>query len=263
MNIVHGMQQSIDTITRRLGVKREARYSDLVANYGVVVMKHCFPSSDILEDTGKAEPASPRQSLENYQAIYRLLRDKFDKSPETLFIAWTLPPRHRFYEPPEGSKDANAARATAFSQWLKGDFLREGGPHPNICIWDFRDLVVDTKTNFLKYEYETGHDSSDSHPNNLANNEAGPKFAQFILDSIAAFTGNSTLQASAKVIFLCHSTGQNVYEYPDLGLKTWFARYNASRGTNYLIHKSWYPLDGNMPVHYYRSWLSARPPRSK
>lgn len=123
-------QPTIGAITRRLSAKREAPFSELVANYGVIVIKHCFPSSDILEDIGKADPASPRQSQENYQAIYRLLRDMFDKNPNTLFIVWTLPPRHRLFEPSGGSQDANAARATAFSNWLKGDFLKEGGIHP-------------------------------------------------------------------------------------------------------------------------------------
>jgi hypothetical protein len=255
-------QRSLGTITRRLGMKQEPSFVELVANYNVVIMKHCFPSSDVLEDMGKADPTSPRRSLENYKAIYRLLRDKFDKSPDTLFIVWTLPPKHRLFEPSEGSKDENAARATAFSQWLKRDFLSEGGSHPNIYIWDFRDLVVDPNTNFLKYEYESSHESPDSHPNELANNETGPKFAQFILDSIADFTDSKTLQPSARIIFLCHSTGQRLYEYSALGMKAWFARYNASRGTSILVRSCWYPLAGNMPVHYYRSWVIGRSPGS-
>lgn len=248
-------QQSIGNITRRLGVNQEPSFADLVANYDVVMMKHCFPSSDILEDIGKADPTSPRQSLENYKAIYRRLRDLFDTHPNTLFVIWTLPPRHRLYEPAEGDKDENAARATAFSNWLKGDFLKEGGARHNIYIWDFRDLLMDPDINFLKYEYEYSHHGPNSHPNQLANNEAGPKFAQFIIDSISNFTGSETLRQAARIIFLCHSTGQHVYEYIGLGMKAWFARHNASRKTNLSIHKRWYPSDGNMPVHYYLSWV--------
>jgi hypothetical protein len=238
-------------------MKREPRFADLVANFNVVIMKHCFPASDILEDIGKADPASPRQSLENYRAIYRRLREKFDKNPDTLFIIWTLPPRHRLFEPSEGSKERNAARAAEFSNWLKNDFLKEGGSHPNIYVWDFRGLVMDPNTNFLKYEYESDHYSSDSHPNKLANNEAGPKFAQFILNSISSFTGSETLQQSARIVLLCHSTGQGVYDYTDLGLKAWFARHDAASGTNISIHKRWYPSEGNMPVNYYHGWLTA------
>lgn len=256
--LVRGMRwrQSVGIVTRMFGVKQEPQFADLVTDHDVIIMKHCFPASDVLEDTGKADPSSPRQSLENYKAIYRLLRDKFDGSPRTLFIVWTLPPRHRLFEPPEGSKEGNAARATEFSNWLKGDFLSEGGSHPNIFIWDFRGLVMDPETNFLKHEYESGHEKPDSHPNKPANNKAGPEFARFIADSITDFTAAKTLQQSARIIFLCHSTGQNVYDYTDLGLKGWFARHNTSRGTNLLINKRWYPSKGNMPVHYYRRWLS-------
>jgi hypothetical protein len=251
-------QPTIGTITRRLSEKQEPRFADLVAQYDVVIMKHCFPASDILEDIGKADPTSPRQSLENYQAIYRLLRDKFDKNPNKLFIIWTLPPRHRLFQPSEGHKDANAARATEFSNWLKGNFVNEGGSHPNIFIWDFRGLIVDPDTNFLKYEYESDHNSPDSHPNKLANDKAGPQFSKFTVDSIMSFYGRSEVKREVRIIYLHHSTGLNVYQYPSQGVPAWFTRFNASSNTSYLISHKWYPLDGNMPVNYYRSWLEGR-----
>jgi len=237
-------------------VIKEPRFLKLVQDYDVVIMKHCYPASDVLEDTGRPDPSSPRQRLENYKAIYRLLRDKFDKHPDTLFIVWTLPPRHRLFEPPHGDKDANAARATEFSNWLKKEFLTEGGGHPNIYIWDFREIMMDPNTNFLKYEYESSHDSSDSHPNKVANSNAGPQFARFIVDSIANFYGSSKVGQGAKIVFLHHSTGLNVYKYPDPGVPAWFDKYNATNGTSHLISHNWYPSDGNMPVHYYRRWLA-------
>lgn len=236
----------------------EPRFSDFVAQYDVVIMKHCFPASDILEDIGKADPTSPRQSLENYKAIYRLLRDMFDKNPNKLFIIWTLPSRHQLFEPPEGHKDENAARATEFSNWLKGDFINEGGSHPNIFIWDFRGLMVDPDTNFLKYEYESGHNSPDSHPNKSANNEAGPQFSKFVVESIMSFYGSSEVRREVKIIFLHHSTGLNVYKYPSQGVPEWFTKFNTSSNMRYLISHKWYPQAGNMPVHYYRSWLEGR-----
>jgi len=248
----------IGIVTLGFVTRQEMRFSDLVADYDIVIMKHCYPASDVLEDVGRPDSSSPRQSLENYKAIYRLLRDKFSGNPDTLFIVWTLPPRHRLFEPSDGDKDANAARATAFSNWLKGDFLAEGGPNNNIYVWDFRELVMDPDTNFLRYEYELGHSASDSHPNKVANNEAGPQFAQFIVDSIADFAGSRPLGQGARIAFLCHSTGQGVYEYSDLGVHAWFDEYNATNGTNHLINEHWYPSGDNMPVDYYRCWLSGR-----
>ncbi len=251
-------QSAFGAIARSLREKQEPGFADLVAQYDVVMMKHCFPASDVLEDIGRPEPASPRQSLENYKAIYRLLRNKFDENPERLFILWTLPPRHRLFEPSEGSRDANAARATAFSHWLEGDFLQEGGVHPNINIWDFRRIVMDPATNYLKYEYELAHNSPDSHPNKLANNEAGPGLARFIVGAMAKFYGDSKDGQKVKIIFLHHSTGLNVYRYPVQGIPAWFKKYDTTGRIVHSISHKWYPQAGNMPAHYYHCWLEGR-----
>jgi hypothetical protein len=250
--------QHFRAITHRSWAGPEPRFSDLVADNDVVIMKHCFPASDILEDIGKADPASPRQSLENYKVIYRRLRDMFDIYPNKLFIIWTLPPRHRLFELSDGSKEVNAARATKFSNWLNGDFINDGGYHPNIYIWDFRALVMDPNTNFLKYEYESSHHSPDSHPNRLANSEVSPRFAQYIVDAIGKYYGRGQVEHGRKIVFLHHSTGLNIYRYPPPGIAAWFDQYNTTRGTDYLISHQWYPRDGNMPVHYYRNWLEGR-----
>jgi len=111
-----------------------------------------------------------------------------------------------------GNKVKNAARATEFSKWLKTTFLTELKSHPNIYIWDFREIVMDPDTNFLKYEYESEHNIPDSHPNNTANNNAGPQFAEFIVDSIANFYGNSRIRSGAGIIFLHHSVGLSFYD---------------------------------------------------
>lgn len=117
---------------------------------------------------------------------------------------------------------------------------------------------MDSGTNCLRYEYELSHSGSDSHPNKMANNEVGPQFAQFIVDSIADFTGSRPMGQEARIVFLCHSTGQGVYEYNDLGVHTWFDIYNATTRANHVICRCWYPSDENMPVNYYRSWLTNR-----
>jgi hypothetical protein len=233
-------------------------FLDLIASYDVIVMKHCFPASDVLEDSGSPDPTSDRKSLENYRAVYRPLRDLFDRYPRTMFLLWTIPPLHRLFEPSEGDKEGNAARATEFCRWMKTEFLAESGPHSNIYVWDFREIVMNPETNLLKYEYELSHKEPDSHPNKEANNLAGPMFAQCIVDSIQDFAARSGgLGRGAKIAFLHHSTGGNLYRYPDLGVATWFDQYNGANGTDYRIWDiAWYPSNGNMPVDYYRSWLA-------
>jgi hypothetical protein len=243
-------------LARRVTAKRDLPLEALAAHYDVIIMKHCYPASDILADTGRPDPASPRQSQENYRAVYRLLRDKLAGHPDRLFIIWTLPPRHRLYQPPEGDRAGNAARATAFSRWLAGEFLTEGGGRPNIRVWDFRGIVTDPATDYLKYEYELSHEGPDSHPNGLANDAAGPGLARFIVEAAAAFNGIDK-RRQVKIMLLHRSTGGNVYRYPARGLPGWFKDHRTAGGMSFSISHRWFPADGNMPVHYYRSWLGA------
>jgi hypothetical protein len=155
----------------------------LCRDYKMIILKHCFPGADILEDTGNQDVASERKSLENYKVQYRALLDMMDKYPDNLFIVWTLAPLHRLATTPE-----NAARAKEFVGWVKNEWLTEDGRnHENILIFDFWGLTAaqeempgHEQVNCLRYEYEKSHDSGDSHPNVTANEAVGPVFARFI-----------------------------------------------------------------------------------
>jgi hypothetical protein len=153
-----------------------ARLREIAEKYTVVIWKHCYPGSAVLEDTGKPDINSPRKSIENYQLQYRALRDRFDQYPDTKFILWTLPPLHR-----KASTVEMARRASAFTEWVKLEYLRENGRHPNQYIFDFRGYVTG-EDHFLLYDYERNHEASDSHPNQRANDTVCPFFFQFILD---------------------------------------------------------------------------------
>ena len=161
--------------------------NNLADEYDVVIFKHCFPGADILSDTGTPDVSSSRKSLENYKAQYRALRDELDKYPETTFIIWTLAPRHRL-----ATNAERANRAWQFVQWVKNDFLTEDGrEHPNIFIFDFFGIVAEKRNDppqgqqyCLRYDYERSHTGSDSHPNKLANETAGPLFARCIVDAV-------------------------------------------------------------------------------
>ncbi len=159
----------------------------LVSFYDVIIWKHCFPASDVFENTGSPDPASSYQSIENYKAVYRLIRNRMDSFPDKIFIVWTIPPRHRLYGPSNGETLGNAMRAREFTAWVKDTFLHENGEHKNVYIFDFRGIVADTDGLFLRYEYERSHTDTDSHPNDSANNVAGPLFAQFIVDAVDDF----------------------------------------------------------------------------
>lgn len=176
----------------------------LAADHEIIIFKHCFPGADVGPDVG-ADITSSYKSLENYKLQYRALRTMMDAYPDTKFIVWTLAPLHRL-----ATDAAHAARAAEFVAWVKGDFLTEdGGPHPNIFVFDFWSIVAETDpapaqgtTNCLKYEYEGSHTDSDSHPNGAANNVAGPLFAQFIVDTALAETAPSALPPGVLMLLL-------------------------------------------------------------
>ena len=158
----------------------------LAQNYDVVIFKHCYPGADIQADTGNPDISSNIKSLENYKLQYQALRDLMDRYPGTDFIVWTLAPRHRLATNPD-----NAGRAKEFVDWVKNDWLNEGGTHANIHVFDFWGHAaeddsnpVNGEVNTLKYGYEQSHTNSDSHPNQTANETIGPKFAEFIVHTI-------------------------------------------------------------------------------
>lgn len=162
--------------------------------YDVVIWKHCFPGASINESSEAGDVASSTKTLANYKEQYRALRTKMDEIAETKFIIWTLVPVHRLT-----GGSPNRERAQEFVEWVKSDWLTEDGKqHPNIYIFDFFSLAAELNAEpqnglqyCLKYDYEKSHESSDSHPNQQANQTIGPIFAEFIVEVIEDEGNNS------------------------------------------------------------------------
>ncbi len=166
---------------------------ELTKEYDVIIFKHCYPGSDIRNDTGFPQINSDQKTIENYKLQYRALRKIMDEHPATIFIIWTLAPRNRIATTYE-----MASRAHKFVKWTKNDFLKEDGKeHFNIFIFDFWGFTAEQnkkpkkgETYCLKWEYERTHGKRDSHPNEMANRIIAPEFAKFIVNSIQVFQGN-------------------------------------------------------------------------
>ncbi len=166
----------------------------------IVMFKSCFPTSNIAPDGDEAgDPFSLMQTLANYKAVFRhpggtnktyaregvpynSLAQVFAENPGTLFIPVTAPPRH--YAPEDASTDAEAARARAFCNWLKGDWLAAyNTANPgmnNVAVFDWFDVLAypaddPNLPNRLRAEY--GGNQGDSHPNRLADNTSAKIFA--------------------------------------------------------------------------------------
>ena len=158
------------------------RLKNFAVQFDLIIWKHCYPGSDVLENRDLTNINSARKSLENYKVQYRELRRRLAEYPATKFMVWTLPPRHRLVNQPEHAAP-NAVRASEFAEWVKTKYLLEAGKISNQYVWDIR-LLLTGPDHFLKKEYERSPDSPDSHPNQLANDTICPLFFQAILDMI-------------------------------------------------------------------------------
>lgn len=143
----------------------------LTKEYNIIIFKHCFPVSNILEDTGKPDINSEEKRLENYKLQYLALKEKMHEFPDNNFIVWT-PAVHI-----KGNMTQEEAERThEFYKWIMNEWDEKGD---NILIWDF-----------YKYETEDGlylldkyaRKVNNSHPNKTLAAKTAPLFAQFIIN---------------------------------------------------------------------------------
>ncbi|MBP8932850.1 MAG: hypothetical protein KBG67_00285 [Candidatus Atribacteria bacterium] len=142
----------------------------LTRDYQMIIWKHCFPVSDIEEDSGEADVSSDVKSIENYQLQYLALKEKMNEFPETLFIIWTGAAQVR-----GATTKGNAQRAQKFFNWVKEEWDQPGD---NIFIWDFFQLETEGGI-YLKDQYAASND--DSHPNYQFAERVAPLFVQRII----------------------------------------------------------------------------------
>jgi hypothetical protein len=145
----------------------------LSKDYEVVVFKHCFPVSNILEGDSIGNVEDSKKTLSNYKAQYAALKSKIKQFPKTKFLLWTGAAQVESQNSIE-----NAERAREFFHWVKNEWDTEGD---NIFIWDFYELETEGGL-FLKSEYAAGPD--DSHPNANFSNQAAQLFCNRLVDVI-------------------------------------------------------------------------------
>ncbi|MBN2582045.1 MAG: hypothetical protein JXL80_03185 [Planctomycetes bacterium] len=151
--------------------KQEPTLEMLSKKYDLVVLKHCFPVSNIDADTGEADVASSDKRLENYRLQYDALKKKMHEFPKVKFLVWTGAAQVA------GDTDAEqAGRARQFAAWVRDTWDTKGD---NIFVWDFRTLETDGGL-YIK----PGNASGDAHPNEEFSRKAAPLLAQRIVDVI-------------------------------------------------------------------------------
>jgi hypothetical protein len=145
----------------------------LTKEYDVIVLKHCFPVSRILEDTGSPNIDSDEKRVENYKMQYDALKLKMHEFPANKFIIWTP----AVCTKNQMSED-EAKRTCQFYKWMIDEWNEKGD---NIFIWDF-----------YKYETEGGlflldknaFNPDNSHPGLEFSAKIAPLFCKKIIDVI-------------------------------------------------------------------------------
>ncbi len=156
-----------------------------LAAYPVIMIKSCFPSSNMSGPGSNADSLNPSiKSVTNYKWHWRSLISVMKGRPENFFIIWTNAPQVA------GSTNASeAALSDAFCRWAK-DTLAAGldpiaGAFPkNIFVFDFFHILAGVD-GMLPLELASG--SSDSHPNADATTLAAPQLVQQVCDAALAY----------------------------------------------------------------------------
>lgn len=145
----------------------------LTKDYDVVIFKHCFPLSNILEDTGNPDTLSSDKRKENYKAQYAEIKRKLNEFPETKFILWTAAAHVK-----SNVTEEEAKRTKEFVEWVIAEW---DSPDDNIYLWDFYSLETEGEL-YLKEEYSAK--KGDSHPSAKFGERVAPLFAARIVDVI-------------------------------------------------------------------------------
>lgn len=135
-----------------------SEFKDFVMSHDVVVIKSCYPNSDIKDDT----------ELAKIKKEYTTIAGFFGDRPEKKLIIMTSPPLR-----PTSTTSANAARAGQLVDWLKSTELAK-----NVSVFDFFHLLSGSD-NYLKKEYRR-FIWLDNHPNKKASDRIAQKWLKYV-----------------------------------------------------------------------------------
>ncbi len=198
--------------------------SSFLAAYPVIMIKSCFPSSNMSGPGSNADTLSPvTKSVANYKWHWRSLISMMKERPQNFFVIWTNAPLVA------GNTNASeAALSDAFCTWAK-DTLAAGqdplvGTFPNnVFVFDFFHKLAGAD-GMLPLQYAAG--SSDSHPNAAATTMVAPQLVQQMSD--AALEYESSMNTGLPVAVTLNGPPDNATNQavnPTLG---WFPAAGAT-----------------------------------
>ena len=138
----------------------------ILADNKIVIIKSCFPSSNIYDWGTSADTLSPdNKTVYNYKWHWRNIINAMKNLPHNFFAIWTNAPLV-----PNATNETEAHLSDLFCKWAK-DTLAAGldeiiGEFPkNIYVFDFFHKLAD-ENGFLQLQWAASED--DSHPNAAA-----------------------------------------------------------------------------------------------
>jgi hypothetical protein len=157
----------------------------LTQKYNVIILKHCFPVSNIIAETVRCDINSDIKTVSNYKLQYLALREKFHEFPTTKFILFTGAAQVK-----ANINNEEAKRAREFFTWVTNEWDVKDD---NIFIWDLYKLQTEGD-NYFKDEYAVS--KNDSHPNEQFSEKVSHLLFNRIIDVIehqgmkTSLTGN-------------------------------------------------------------------------
>jgi len=145
----------------------------LTKEYEVIIFKHCFPVSRILEDTGTPNIDSDEKRIENYKLQYNALKQKMHEFANNKFIVWTpaICIKNQITED-------EAKRTFQFYKWMIEEWDEDGD---NIFVWDFYKYETEGR---LFLADKNAYDLNNSHPAKEFSAKVAPLFGKYIIDVI-------------------------------------------------------------------------------
>ncbi len=154
-------------------------------NFGLIIIKSCYPSSGIGSWGSPSDTLEPdRKTVFNYKWHWRSFIRKMALHPNIFFSVWTNAPMLA------NRTDYNeASLSDKFSRWAKDTLARgldpEFGPFPkNVYVFDFFHKLAGADGK-LPLHYAV--DSTDNHPNAAATELVAPQFVKEILDAVLIY----------------------------------------------------------------------------
>lgn len=145
----------------------------LTSKYDVIIFKHCYPGSRILDTTGKPDINSDVKTIDNYKLQYNALKEKMHEFPHTKFIVWTPAVCIQ-----QQLTEEQARRTHEFKTWMTEEWDDKGD---NIFVWDFYRYETEGGL-YLPEKYSAS--PGDSHPSVEFSARMAPLFCNFIIDVI-------------------------------------------------------------------------------